>query len=485
MMDSLLPLLVKDDKIVNSKGDPIKLRGVCLGGWLNMENFINGYPGSEHGLRKTMAQTLGQDKSRFFFDRLLDYFITEADIRFIKSQGVNVVRIPFNYRHFESDSEPFSYLEAGFTRLDSILGWCAKSDIYAILDMHAAPGWQNPDWHSDNANRNTLLWEHPHFQTRLIRLWEMIAERYRDDPTVAGYDVINEPVIAAPRGIFCENYYHPEWIVINQLYHRLVEAIRAKDPDHIIFLEGDFFSSRFDGLDEPFASNLAYSGHIYTPGCFGPGTYPGKLHNEWWDKARQLKSFDEHEGTIYTRINKVPFWVGECGMVYDGIKQELPDRVRAFDDQLSIFNNAGTHWTTWEYKDVGIMGWVSLNPNCEYLNRIAQMLNTKRLLDTDFWLEWSALTPAKRMAADLARVITDSINDPNVRLSEIETYFRQSSLANFTGELLQVNYAKCFLGLSEVEIDRVLQSFKLENCSIHQDLIGVIRKNLPAAPKSV
>jgi aryl-phospho-beta-D-glucosidase BglC (GH1 family) len=269
MSNSPSRLSISGDQIVDSGGHPVSLRGVCLGGWMNMENFINGYPGSEHGLRAVMAQIIGPYKARFFFDRLLDHFVTEADIAFIRRQGATVVRIPLNYRHFEADSQPYHYLSEGFDRLDRVLDWCTQHNLYAILDMHAAPGWQNTDWHSDNANRHALLWEHPHFQNRLIQLWSALAERYCANPTVAGYDVLNEPVTAAPRGIFSEAVYQPTWPAINQLYRRLVEAIRANDPDHIIFLEGDFFSSRFKGFDEPFAENLAYSSHNYTPSGFG------------------------------------------------------------------------------------------------------------------------------------------------------------------------------------------------------------------------
>ena len=481
MTNALLPLSVNGNQIVDSEGRPVSLRGVCLGGWMNLENFIDGYPGSEHGLRAAMAEILGASKASFFFERLLDHFITEADIAFIKQQGATVVRIPLNYRHFEADAEPFRYLAGGFTRLDRALDWCTQQGLYAILDMHAAPGWQNPDWHSDNANRNALLWEHPHFQERLIRLWTTLAERYCDNPAVAGYDLMNEPVTAAPRGVFSEIHYQPAWPAINQLYRRLVEAIRVQDPDHIIFLEGDFFSSLFKGLDEPFADNLVYSSHNYSLPCFGPGPYPGEIRGERWDAARQQQAFEAHEGTVYARNHRAPLWSGEFGAVYDGPAEEIPDRLRALDDQLAIFNTAGIHWTLWTYKDTGIMGWVSLDPECEYLQRLAHVLGAKRQLDTDFWIEWSAPTPAKRQAADLARLIVDTIGDADLRLPEIETYFRQASLANFAGELLQPAYAKCFLGRSEAEIDRILESFRLENCRIQHDLIDVAHRHLTSA----
>jgi len=44
---------------------------------MNMENFINGYPGAEHALRAIMVEVLGASKAQFFFKRMLDYFLVE------------------------------------------------------------------------------------------------------------------------------------------------------------------------------------------------------------------------------------------------------------------------------------------------------------------------------------------------------------------------------------------------------------------------
>ncbi len=44
-------LRVQNSKIVNGRDETILLRGFCLGGWMNLENFIIGYPGHESGLR--------------------------------------------------------------------------------------------------------------------------------------------------------------------------------------------------------------------------------------------------------------------------------------------------------------------------------------------------------------------------------------------------------------------------------------------------
>ena len=67
-------LQVSKGKVVDARGKPVRLRGTCVGGWMNLENFINGYPGSEHGIRTAIVNVLGPKQAHFLFSRLLDYF---------------------------------------------------------------------------------------------------------------------------------------------------------------------------------------------------------------------------------------------------------------------------------------------------------------------------------------------------------------------------------------------------------------------------
>ena len=52
-------LRVKGNLIVNPKGDPVQLKGFCLGGWMLLENFINGFAGNEAAFRGAVAKVLG------------------------------------------------------------------------------------------------------------------------------------------------------------------------------------------------------------------------------------------------------------------------------------------------------------------------------------------------------------------------------------------------------------------------------------------
>ena len=471
----LLPLSVRADKLVDSAGTDVRLRGPCIGGWMNMEDFITGHPGAEHALRATLAEVLGASRASFFFERLLEYFFAEADVAFLKSIGASVVRIALNYRQFESDAAPLEYIEAGFERLDQAVQWCTSHGVYVILDLHAVQGWQNSDWHSDNSNRVSLFWEHRHFQDRFVGLWAELARRYVGNPTIAGYNVMNEPASNSPRGRFSERH-RPRWDVVNAVYRRVVEEIRKIDPDHVIFLEGDYYSRLFSALDAPFAANLVYSSHNYNAAGFGPGPYPSQT----WNLEYQRRTFESHEGTQFARKHAVPLWIGEFGAVYNGPASEKPDRLRAMADQLDVFEAAGAHWTTWTYKDVGVMGLVELDPECEYLARIAPVLKAKRELASDFWMRWLPGTGATKLVDELAQYAERTIGDPDIDSDANRKYLGQATLAGYVATLMQPAYARCFKGLSESEIDRILQSFAFANCKPHQELVEIVRQRMTA-----
>jgi len=454
---------------------------------MNMEDFINGHPGAEHTLRSQMAEALGAGRAQFFFERLLDYFFNEDDIIFLRKAGASVVRIPLNYRHFEDDAAPFKYKESGFTRLDRVLNDCEKHGLYVILDLHSAQGWQNVHWHSDNASRISLLWTVSSYQDRYVALWQEFARRYANRAVIAGYDILNEPCSNNEMGDYPWNTassYKPSWDRMNSLFRRVVSEIRKIDSRHIIFLEGDNYGKQFFGFDKPSGDNIAYSSHNYTPSGFGPGKYPGTYPSgvggaggsELWDLAKQERFFLEAEGTRFTRQHDVPLWVGEFGSVYNGPPDENPDRLRALDDQIGIFERNGVHWTTWNYKDVGVMGMLMLDPASPYIERISGLLKKKKALGTDDWMKWLPPTPVKDATAHLAGEILQVVGDPQIDARLNARCVSQTLLCFYTGTLMQPLYANLFKGLSETELDHILSSFSAQQCVPNRGLVEVLSK---------
>lgn len=341
-MPQKLPFLkVNKNKIVDDSGKSVILKGVALGGWLMMEGYMMcGRNIPERSFKESFEKALGRPALDDFVRSFRDTFIREEDIEIIKHWGANCIRVPFNYRVVEFEDKPFSLNEEGLSYLDRVVRWCEKHSLYCILDMHAAPGGQNPDWHADCINKPEFFTNDVN-KDRYFRLWHFLADRYKDVSAVAGYDVLNEPVVA----------FHEEHIV-KDLYGRVTKEIRDTDKNHIIFLEGNFWGQRLKFLGRPHDTNTAYSIHTYPPPDYTFNwevdlEYPGKVYNFMWNKtrldmmARQYKAFVEKV--------EVPLYIGEFGVNWRGGGFGETQWVK---DAMSLFKKHGFHWTYWTYKTV-------------------------------------------------------------------------------------------------------------------------------------
>ncbi len=470
-------LHVANGQIVNESGQPIHLRGFNIGGWLNMEDFINGSVGAEHNLRATMGRILGREKAQFFFDRLLDYFFTEEDVQAMADLGANVLRIPFNYRHFERDERPFEYLEAGFRRLDQALDWCARHGLYVILDFHAVPGWHNPDWHSDNAHVHILLYQHKLFQDRFVGLWEQMARRYKDHPALAGYDLMNEPLTRLEYEQYDASYY--DWEALNAVYRRAAAAIRQIDSQHILFVEGDNFACEFDGLDVTFDDNLVVSTHNYMPPTGGGKPYPGEIDGLYWNRDIVAAEFGMHSGTRLAFKHRKPIFVGEFGVWYAGYPEAVAYRAAALDDQLGVFDSAGVHWAIWTWKDIASMGTYNLLPQAEYVQCIQPILQAKhQAADWEDEMPQGAVARAMKTTAD---TIDTELMRLGIHLPIDRRWFAQYTLFGYLAQFLQTPYANLFKDKSETELDRMLQAFQLSQCICNQPVATALKKHLGGA----
>ncbi len=326
-----MPLKVKNGKIVDNKGKAVTLRGLNLGGWLMMEGYILGGRNiAERQFKKELAKKQGAAAVKEFTRAFRGAFIREDDLKAISRMGLNCVRLPFNYRLIE---------EGGLGYLKRTVQQCKKHGLWCILDMHAAPGSQNKDWHSDSLGQ-ALLWKDVKSQKQFIQLWRTLSRVFKAEEAVAGYNIVNEPVWDSDRDIL-------------KLYKRTVSAIRAIDKDHIIFLEGNCWSQEIEFLGPPWDDDLVYSVHFYGPLEFTFGfvrdlKYPGDVFGEYWSRTK-LKAILSK----YRRLQKawnVPIYVGEFGQ-----NSRCPDCHREFQwtrDVLSVFKEYGFHWTYWTYKCV-------------------------------------------------------------------------------------------------------------------------------------
>ncbi|HYK71090.1 MAG TPA: glycoside hydrolase family 5 protein [Streptosporangiaceae bacterium] len=451
-------------RIVGPDYEPVQLRGCGVGGWLNMENFITGYPGTESAHRQALRRVLGPDRYALLFDSLLTNFFGPDDAQFLASLGFNCVRIPVNYRHWEDNTRPGEINPGGFAHLDRAVDACAAAGLYTVIDLHAAPGGQNHHWHSDNPFHQPLFWQHRSFQDRAIGLWEAIASRYAGRPEVAGYNVLNEPA-------------DEENTRLVDFYRRAVAAIRAEDADHMVFLDGNRYAREFPAFGEPF-ENAVYAVHQYPePGAADGGPYPGVTAGRHYDRDWVAQSF--RSMTNYMRAHGLPVWIGEFGPVYGAGAARDEQRRQLLADQLDIYEAAGAGWSLWTYKDIGVQGLVTVDPQSPWMSRTSPARAKKASVAAD---HWGMTTDSMRDVLEpLMARFTREFGDFDPYPFGARRHVEELVLNILFAEPLADQFAACFADASDEELVALGECFAFAHCREQKELCAVVSRFAPAA----
>lgn len=301
------------------KGDtPFLLRGFGLGGWFLPEGYMwKFYTKCDRPRRmeKLIADLCGEAFAKDFWERYLDGYITENDIALIRKRGFNSVRLPMNARHlYESRNGQLIWKPGMLRRIDRLVEWCEKWEVYIILDMHGAPGGQTGQNIDDCENDYPELFTERKNQEELIWLWVQLAVRYRDRSCIAGYDLLNEPIV----NLFPELY--PSLL---PLYRELISAIRAVDSKHILILEGAHWATDFTVFDE-FTKEEAADGIML------------QFHKYWNNPDRE--SLEEYRKAA-VRL-RVPLFMGEGG----------ENNCDWYTTMFPMLEREGISWSFWSYK---------------------------------------------------------------------------------------------------------------------------------------
>jgi aryl-phospho-beta-D-glucosidase BglC (GH1 family) len=355
-----------DGYLRNRKGRELVLRGVNLGGWMLQESWMCPVFGRDREWANLDTIRAMEDRGwtaaqiQELFDTYQDNWITVDDFDFFKAQGVNSIRIPFWYRNFMSD-EAGAWINnddgsgadtanPGFRRLDWAITQAKKRGIYVILDMHGVPGGQSMD-HSCGTIGKNEVYTNAEYEQITVDLWAAIARRYKDEPAVAAYDLLNEPQNNG--GFSGPNAWAPgsnraihETV---RLYDRLYREIRAVDPDTIVIMEGIWSmnlpnpayvhsgainaNERYSGKQTAWDRNVMYSMHIY-------------------DHGLDTKSPPSQGGTINYRVYELTEARKKWGVaVHVGEFNNDGQGNQAVAYQL--YNDSKISWNMWTYKIAG------------------------------------------------------------------------------------------------------------------------------------
>ncbi|GIH25756.1 hypothetical protein Aph01nite_40660 [Acrocarpospora phusangensis] len=242
-------------RLVDGSGAPLLLRGVGLGNWLLAEGYMWKFGdemSSPRQIERRVEALVGPDRAAEFWTRFRGGYVTEEDVAAIARLGFDHVRLPLNSRALVDEDGGFL---DGFTHIDDLLRWCGTHNLWVLLDLHGAPGGQTGTNIDDSPNGRPELFMDDRYRRLTVHLWAEIARRYRDNPVVLGYDLLNEPLP--------NEWQHVYPAELVSLYRDLTAAIRAADRNHLIVYEGSHWATNWSIFTEVLDPNSALQFHRY------------------------------------------------------------------------------------------------------------------------------------------------------------------------------------------------------------------------------
>ncbi|MBI2297350.1 MAG: cellulase family glycosylhydrolase [Armatimonadetes bacterium] len=233
-------------------------------------------------------------------------------------------------------------MDGKLDELDQALVAARKYGILVVIDVHSPPGGRM-------ANRDLAIGHEPLYQDAFVALWEKIARRYRGNPAVWGYDLVNEPQQnePPPDGV-------PDYLGIQV---RAAQAIRAIDPTTPIIIEAAQWDSAagFRDLDPVDVPNVIYQVHMYEPGQFthqgvhGPKTntvYPGRIGGVEWNQDRIRRALAPVRE--FQLAYNVDIYCGE----FSAIRWAPGDSAYQYlRDCIAVFEEYGWDWSYHAYRE--------------------------------------------------------------------------------------------------------------------------------------
>ncbi len=268
--------------------------------------FGRGILATKTNIEEKLLNLAGHEGVKRLREGVYDRWITEPDIQEIARLGFNSVRIPLHRHSLEGNTEPRCW-----PYVDRVLTWCETHGLWAIIDLHAAPGGQSGWPPADPRPKKEQLWNNEEAQARTISIWREIASRYKGRSVVAGYDLLNEP-------------WPPDGRTITAFYEKLVRAIRESDPDHLIFTEGGTFGYNMHEIEKVLDPQHVLSFHMYT----------------WFDdtRAKHIKRYVQQAKKM-----DLPVWCGEFG---ENSAKLIRSTVEMYEDPAAGFSG----WSFWPWK---------------------------------------------------------------------------------------------------------------------------------------
>ena len=298
--------------------------------------------------------------------------LTENDFLDLAATGAKIVRIPISVNRCKN-CDYYVISPKDFDNAKRVINYGKKYNFKVVIVLGVNPGGNQSDY-----------WQDPLLLASIAQNWKALALAFKNESTIAGYDLLNEPV---PHQIIMDN--NQIWF---NLAKQLIEAIRGIDTEHAIIVEVAPWDlpSGFNNLKPLPYQNLIYSVHMYNPHEIThqtlpnytiPYSYPGTIAatgNVVWNKAKLSAVLEPVRQ--FAKKYKVPIFVGEFSCIRFAPDQSAKNYIK---DLLEIFDAEGWSWTYHEYR--GWTGWdAEVNSTSQFITLRSATAPIFTLLKQDF-----------------------------------------------------------------------------------------------------
>jgi hypothetical protein len=291
---------------------------------------------------------------------------SQEDFNRLATMGANYVSI--SGPGLFTETPPYTVDPGVEANLDNLLAMIAEADMFVTIGFRTGPGRSEFGLCCGGESYfegyfNDSVWEDQAAQDAWVEMWRYTAERYRDNPIVAGYKLMVEPNSS---GVFFDIYDPDEFYAEyagtlydwNQFYPRLVAGIREVDADTPILVGGNGWSgvAWLPYLQPTGDPRTVYIVHQYEPQDDythqepgGGNTYPGVWDTDYDGEDDQFDRawLDDLLSTVdtFAATHSVPVAVDEYGL-----NRWVPGGARFMDDQNGLFEQRGMNYALWEWQ---------------------------------------------------------------------------------------------------------------------------------------
>ena len=339
---------VEGEKIFDPNNKEFFIEGTNVGSLYNQEAWmtLNDSPDFLNTIH-VLSSLYGKESCFDLLDIYQENYWTEEDFQNCQAIGLNTLRLPISYADvFDTDfatiysdnitaaqirNLKLTIREDHLKRIDAFIQKAKKYHLAVVLDLHGAFGTQNGNDHSIDSRNYDYLWDKGEvgkaFREKTLTTWKTLAERYKDETNILGFDLLNEPAGDDSSVDNTTTTGKVQWDYYDELY----KTIRSIDPDHILIME-----SCWNGENLP------------SPGTYGWKNVVYEFHHYQWSNQDnddyQYQSYVNKIANVKNQNFSLPLYFGEFRPF--GSSEN-------YGKILSLLKKENISYTSWTYKVLG------------------------------------------------------------------------------------------------------------------------------------